>query len=267
MKVFISADIEGITTTTSWEEGNSSHPSYGPHAKQMTEEVLAAIAGAKAAGATEIVVRDAHGTGRNIDASRMPSGVTIIRGWSGSPYSMAEGIDSTFDAAMFVGYHSASGKAGNPMSHTKSRNHVYFKINGSIIGEFLLYSYAAAMEGVPTVFLSGDKMLCEDFKDLHPMLITCPVKEGLGAMTKNYSPEDTLKNIRKLSQKALEQNLENALIELPKFFEAEIYFKEHEQAERVSHFPGVSKISDNIVKFTSDSYYEILRTTNWIIYS
>ena len=265
MKVFISADIEGIATTTSWEEADIYHPSYSPHAGQMTEEVLAAIAGAKAAGATEIVVKDAHNTGRNIDPVKMPGGVKLIRGWSGSPYSMVEGIDAAFDAAMFIGYHSPSGRTGNPMSHTKTRNHVYFKINGRLTSEFLLYSYTAAMEGVPTVFLSGDKMLCDDYKDLHPLLITCPVKEGLGSMTKNYSTEDTIKNIRMLSQKALEQDLKAALIKLPASFEAEIYFKEHSQAERASYYPGVSKISDNIVTFASDSYFEILRTTNWII--
>jgi len=265
MKVFISADIEGITTTTAWDETNPSHPSYALHAGQMTEEVLAAIAGAKEAGATEIVVKDAHGPGRNIDPTRMPSGVSLIRSWRGSPYSMAEGVDSTFDAAMFIGYHSPSGRMGNPMSHTISENHVYYKINGQSTSEFMLYSYAAALHGVPTVFLSGDKMLCEDFGGLHPKLITCPVKEGIGSMTKNYSTVDTLKSIQELSKKALSQDLKGALTELPERFEGEVYFKEHKQAERASHFPGVSKVSDNIVKFAYDDFYEILRTTNWIL--
>lgn len=265
MKVFISADIEGITTTTAWEETDPNHQSYALHAKQMTEEVLAAIQGAKAAGATEIVVKDAHGPGRNIDPTRMPSGVTLIRGWTGHPYSMATGVDKTFDAAMFIGYHSPSGRMGNPMSHTLTGTHVYLKINGEYASEFTLYSYAAALEAVPTVFLTGDKMLCDDYKNLHPKLITCAVKDGLGNMTRNYSTEDTLKSIRELSQKALEQDLKNALLTLPKSFEAELYFKEHHQAERASHFPGVTKKSDNIVTYHSDNFFDILTTTSWVI--
>jgi len=264
MKVFISADIEGITTTTVWDETEPTHASYPLHAKQMTEEVLACVQGAKNAGATEIVVKDAHAYALNIDPTRMPSGVTLLRNWSGHPYMMAEGIDKTFDAAMFIGYHSSAGRHGNPMSHTISTKHVYIKINGVIISEFFLYSYACALEGVPTVFLSGDKMLCDDFKNLHPNLITNPVKEGVGALTKNYSVEDTLRNIKELSEKALKQNLKESLIKLPSHFDVEVYFKEHQQAERVSWFPGVSRAAGNIVTFQSDNFFEVLRTLYWI---
>jgi len=265
MKVFISADIEGVTTTTVWDETDSAHKSFGLHAKQMTDEVLAAISGAKAAGAKEIVVKDAHYQGLNIDPTRMPTGVKLIRNRTGHPYRMVEGIDSTFDAAMFVGYHSSAGRMGNPLSHTISNQHVSLKINGSVASEFLLYSYAAALEDVPTVFLSGDKMLCEDFSNLHPKLVTCPVKEGMGAMTICYSTEDTLKSIRELSEKSLKQDLGDALVKLPNHFEAELYFKEHKQAVLASHFPGVKQKSDNIITYTSDSYLEILRTTSWVI--
>lgn len=265
MKVFISADIEGITTTTVWDETNPSHAFYAPHAKQMTEEVLACIEGAKSAGAKEIFVKDAHGPGMNIDTTRMPSGVKLIRSYAGHPYLMVEGVDKTFDAALFVGYHSSAGRMGNPMSHTISGRHVLLKINGVITSEFMLYSYACALEGVPTVFLSGDKMLCDDFKDLHPKLITCTVKDGLGAMTVNYSTEDTLKSIKSLSEKALKQDLSNALPKLPDHFDVEVYFKEHQHTEKVSWYPGVTKKSDNVVTFSSDCFFEVLRTIKWII--
>jgi len=265
MKVFISADIEGVTTTTAWVETEHTGPDYKLHAKQMTDEVLAAIEGAKAAGATEIVVRDAHSSGRNIDPTRMPTGVKLIRSWNGHPYSMAYGIDKTFDAAMFIGYHTAAARMGNPMSHTLSGAHTGLIINGVNASEFLLYSYACALEGVPTVFLSGDKMLCEDSKDLHPKLVTCTVKDGLGNLTINYSTEDTLKAIRELSEKALKQDLKSALTTLPNYFKAELYCKEHGHANRASHFPGVTRVSDNVVAYESESFYEILRTTSWVI--
>jgi len=265
MKIFISADMEGITTTTVWEETTLSHASYPAHAKQMTEEVLACIEGAKKAGAKEIVVRDAHDSGRNIDPARMSSGVTLLRNWTGHPYSMAEGINHTFDAALFIGYHSGASKSGNPMSHTMSDRLVYIKLNGIIASEFLLYSFACALEGVPTVFLSGDRMLCEDSMGLHPNLIVCPVKDGIGSMTINYSTEDTLVSIREQSERALQQNLSKAVVALPAFFELEVCYKEHTYAEQVSCFPGVTKKSGNILTFQSDDYFEVLRAIRWIV--
>jgi len=266
VKIFISADIEGVTTTTVWDETNPSHSAYPLHAKQMTDEVLACIHGAKSAGATEIVVKDAHGPAANIDPTRMPSGVTLIRNWSGHPYAMVFGIDKTFDAALFVGYHSAASKMGNPLSHSLSLKLSYLKINGELASEFTIYSYAAALEGVPSVFLSGDKMLCDDSKDLHPKLVTCAVKDGVGASTMNYSTEDTLKNIRELSENALKQDLTNALVKLPDNYEVELCYKEHKQAEMVSWYPGVKRESEYVVSFSSKDYFEVLRTLKWILW-
>ena len=264
MKIYISADIEGITTTTVWDNTIASHPSYPPHAKQMTDEVLACIEGAKRAGATEFVVNDAHDSAMNIDPARMPSGVTLLRNWSGHPYAMVTGVDKTFDAAMFIGYHSGASRSGNPMSHTMSGRFVYIKLNGELTSEFMLYSYACALEGVPTVFLSGDKMLCDDSKDLHPKLITCPVKDGMGSITVNYSVEDTIAGIKKLSETALKQDLTNAVVKLPESFEVEICYKEHTRAEDVSWFPGITRKNDNTISFQSDDFFEILRTIKWI---
>jgi D-amino peptidase len=264
MKVYISVDIEGITTTTTWKETRSESPGFPAFAKQMTDETLAVIEGAKKAGAKEIVVKDAHGTGDTIDPTAMPSGVTLLRGWTGHPFIMVEGIDKTFDALMFVGYHSAAGIGGNPMSHTLSLNINHIKVNGITASEFLLHSFAAAFEGVPTVFLSGDKRLCEDSQNLHPKLITCPVKDGCGGMTINYPVHDTLKNLRELSEKALKQDLKSALLKLPESFEVEIRFKDHITAEKASHYPNVKRINDETVTFSSNDYYDIMRTILWI---
>jgi len=265
MKIFISADIEGIATTTVWNETYSSHGSYPPHARQMTNEVLACIRGAKNAGATQITIKDAHGAGINIDPMQMPSGVTLLRGYTGHPYNMVDGVDKTYDAAMFIGYHSSAGRTGNPMSHIRSMRCNYVKINGVVASEFLVYSYACALEGVPSVFLSGDKMLCDDFKYLHPKLVVCPVKDGIGGMTINYSPEDVIKNIEVLSEKALTQDLKAALVKLPSSFDVEFYYRDHAHAESASYFPGVTKKNDCVVTYKSECFYEVLRTMMWIM--
>lgn len=145
MKIFISADIEGVATTTLWPETEKGSEDYRQHAQQMTMEVIAACEAASEAGASEIVVRDAHEDGNNLDIWKLPENVTLIRGWSGHPYSMVYGIDPSFDAAIFIGYHSAASSRGNPLSHTESLNPLSVKLNGTLASEFLLYSYAAAL--------------------------------------------------------------------------------------------------------------------------
>ncbi|MEA4920957.1 MAG: M55 family metallopeptidase [Clostridiaceae bacterium] len=266
MKVFISADIEGITTTTVWDECHNSHPSYPLHAEQMTKEVLAACEGAFSGGATEIVIKDAHGPAINIDPTQIPEHVSLLRNWSGHPYAMVEGIDSSFDCAMFIGYHSAAGRPGNPLSHTYSGRNTMVRINGRQTSEFMLYSWACALEGVPTVMLSGDKMLCEDYADLHPALISVPVKEGIGALSCNYSPVTTLKEIKDAARRAVGQDLMDAAAKttLPEFFSVEVDYKIHADAEKMSYFPGCRKTSPYTVAFETGSYFEVLRTLKWI---
>ena len=265
MKVFISADIEGITTTTYWDETNSESAEYKQHAQQMTKEVLAACEGANAAGAAEIVVKDAHSKCNNIDITQLPVNVKVIRGWSGHPYLMVEGLDNSFDAAVFIGYHSSASTSGNPMAHTISYKPLYCKLNGETASEFMLYSYAALLERVPTVFVSGDKMLCEVSKGLHPNLITCPVKEGRGASTLNYNPKATLKDIRDKVEFSLKQDLKNSLADLPNKFTLEICYKDHTHAEKFSYYPNVTKKNDNTIILVADDYFEILRACSIII--
>ena len=107
MRVFISADIEGTAFTTLWPETELGEGLYPAAARQMTLEVKAACEGAIAAGADYILVNDAHDHAVNIDVSQLPECVEVIRGWTGNPLGMVDGVDSTFDAVMFVGYHSA----------------------------------------------------------------------------------------------------------------------------------------------------------------
>lgn len=265
MKVFISADIEGVTGTTIWDECTKEEAEYSRFADQMTKEVIAACEGVIAAGADEIVVKDSHGSGTNIDITQLPEKVQLIKSWSGHPYSMVEGIDSSFDAIMFIGYHSAAGMAGSPLSHTMSTAPLYVKINGNYASEFLIFSYAAALEGIPSVFLSGDKMLCEYSKLIYPNLVTVAVKEGKGSLTKNLSTKKSIKLIRQGAERALNQDLKKVKIILPDRFEVEMCFKEHKFADKMSYYPGMKKLSDNILRFDSCDYFEVLRMFKFVI--
>jgi len=265
MKVFISADMEGITGTTTWEECDNKSPFYARFAEQMTREVLAAIEGATAAGATEIVVKDAHNSATNIDITQLPEHVTLIKSWSGHPYSMVDGIDASFDAVLFVGYHSAAGVLGNPLSHTMTGNPWTIKINGTYASEFMIYSYAAALEGVPTVFVSGDKNLCDAALLLHPGISAVSVKDGFGGTTINVSPKLAVKQIKKQSETALKGDLKAMIISLPKHYSVEITYKEHAYAMRKSFYPGVERVGTHTLKFETDNYFEVLRLIAFVL--
>ena len=265
MRVFISADIEGIAFTTAWEETQKGQPEYPAAVKQMTNEVKAACEGAIAAGADYILIKDAHGTSRNIDPCQLPKCCEIIRGGNGSPITMVEGIDSSFDAAMFIGYHSAAGRNGNPLSHTYTKNTTCVKLNGMPASEFLLYSYACAMAGVPSVFLSGDKMLADDSRDLHPCLKTVAVKDGLGGYTRSKQPDYACDLIRAGAEEALKQDLSNALCTLPEHFVFEVSFKEHARAVKASYYPGFVQIDSHTVKMETDNLTDILRCIPFVL--
>ena len=112
MKVFISADMEGSAGITCWPETERDKPDYPEFQELMTAEVVAACEGALQAGATEIVIKDAHHTGRNLLVDRLPPQVRIIRDWAGHPHSMMFGIDGDCAAAIYTGYHDAAGTEG-----------------------------------------------------------------------------------------------------------------------------------------------------------
>lgn len=240
-------------------------PRYPKAAEQMTREVLAACDGAFAAGAQEIFIKDAHGPGTNIDPFRMPAGTRLSRRWSEHPFSMVEGIDSSFDAAIFVGYHSAAGKDGSVLSHTMSSQPLYVKLNGMDASEFLLYSYAAAYVGVPTVYLSGDLQLCRESASLHPNLITTPVKEGHAYACVCVPPVEAEAMIRRDVERALRQDLSGARISLPESFTVELCYKEHAHSAKPSYYPGMKRKDPHTVVFETKDYFEVLRMIQFVL--
>ena len=117
MKLFISADIEGTAGIVNWKETEPGDQ-YAYFAGQMTREVAAACEGALAGGVTEILVRDAHDSARNLNPAAMPRPARLLRGWTGGPASMMDGLEPAFGAAAMTGYHTCAGSDGNPLAHT-----------------------------------------------------------------------------------------------------------------------------------------------------
>jgi D-amino peptidase len=264
MKIYISADIEGITGTTHWDETEKKHPDYAEFRDQMTAEVAAACEGAVAAGAAEIWVKDAHDSARNILAARLPQEARLMRGWSGHPYLMVDGLDSSFQALAMVGYHSRAGSGDNPLAHTMSGSDSYVKINGRFASEFMINAYTAALVHVPVVFVAGDAGLIEDACDLIPGLTGVAVKQGVGDATINIHPTLAVERIRTGMQTALEGNLARCQVKLPDQFSVEIRYKEHARAYRASFFPGAHPLDTHSIQFESRDYFEVLKMFSFV---
>jgi D-amino peptidase len=265
MKLYISADIEGVTGSTHWDETEKDKADYLEFREQMTAEVNAACEGAIEAGASEIWVKDAHGTGRNLIAAKLPRTVKLIRGWSGHPFWMMQELDHSFQASLLIGYHSGAGSRSNPMSHTLNGKSVYIKINDTLSTECLMNTYTSEFNGVPMVFLSGDEGLCIEVATLNPAIETCAVKQGIGHSTINLNPKLAVERIKEGVKKALGQDITRCHIKLPDSFQTEIKFKDQTQAYRASFYPGNELIDSTTIRFSTKSYFDVLCMLRFVL--
>ena len=259
MKIFISADIEGVTGIANWDETKLENSISQYFREQMTMEVKAACRGAIEAGATEIFVKDAHSSGRNMDPSKLPEEVKILRGWTRNPYVMMAGLDSTFDGVFFIGYHSAAGTDGNPLAHTMNGENEYVKINGQYASELLINSYTAALFGVPVLFASGDKLLCEEAKRINGNIETVAVSEGIGDASVSIHPNMAVKNIKQKVLEALAGDLSKCTVKLPEKFKVEIHYRKHSAAYSGSFYPGARQTGTKTLEYEAADYFEVLK--------
>ncbi len=267
MKVYISADIEGTCGITHWDEAEKRKPGYDLYAEAMTQEVIAACEGALNAGAEHIVVKDAHWTARNILAEKLPHDVHLIRGWSGHPWAMIQEIDETFDALIMTGYHSGAGTGGHPLAHTMTLVPHEIRINGAITSEFMINRMAAATIGVPTVFISGDKALCDSARALDPTIHTFATMEGIGGSTVAPHPNVARSGIRDGICAALQDSSALKAPDVPDTFHMEILCTKQEDAFNGGFYPGAEQIGPHTVSFQTDDFFEITRALKFIVKS
>lgn len=265
MKVFISADMEGTCGITTWPETErSTGTDYVPYQKLMTGEVVAACEGAIAGGATDILVKDAHDSARNIDTTALPKICRILRGWTGDLFTMMSGLDDSFDAVGYTGYHSEATALGNPLSHTMNGENEYVLINGRKTSEFLMNTYTAAYCKVPVVFVSGDQQLCDFAKELIPAITTVPVNQGRGGGVLSIHPAVAVERIRAGMAEAV-QKADQCHLTLPEHFEVTIRFREHKAAYSKQFYPQAWLEEGKNVCFASDDWYEVLRFLHFVL--
>ncbi|MBV2143794.1 M55 family metallopeptidase [Falsochrobactrum sp. TDYN1] len=264
MKVFISADIEGTAGIASWDEARKSGPDYAEFREYMTAEVVAACEGARNAGAQEVVVKDGHETARNIISGRLPEYVTVIHGWPGNPHSMMCGLDDSFDAVVFTGYHAKAGSSANPLAHSFNNRISRFYFNGVLSSEFTHNSHIAAYHKVPCVFISGDAGICGDAAQAVPGIKTVAVSQGIGPASVSMSPVRARTQIRTGVEEALTGDLSALLFSLPDEIDMQIEYANPTEAYRCSWYPGAELLSDCRIGFRHRDFFEVMRAFRFI---
>jgi D-amino peptidase len=193
MRVFVISDMEGVSGIVKWEQVDGGESLYEEARKLYTEEINAAVRGAKAAGATEIVVMDCHGAGKGWTFNSLvpelldPDCEWVVQDeWT----EYTELLEQGCDAALFVAMHAKSGADRGVMSHTISgRDYRDLRFNGVSVGETGINAALCGTWGCPVVLVTGDDVACREATDLlGPELVTVAVKQGLGRNSARHLP-------------------------------------------------------------------------------
>jgi len=257
-RVFISVDMEGITGIVNWEETDRTGKDYDYFRRIMSLEANAAVLGAFDAGASEVVVRDSHGSARNILPDLLDPRAQLIRDWSGGPKSMMEGIDETFDAAVFIGYHAKAGTPDALLEHTTSGNVQDFTINGRSYPEAGYNALIAGVYGVPVVFVAGDRALCDQARGFLGNVGTFATKEGIGAAARNRHPESSREGIRAGVAEAVRNRAQARPFRLEAPYTLVLRLKTEESVYNGSFFPGARRTGEWELTFTSDDFLQLM---------
>jgi D-amino peptidase len=259
-KIFISVDMEGISGVVQPAQLGPDGFEYQRAREWMTGEVNAAIAGIHDAGAAEIVVCDSHGNGQSVLIDKLPDEVRIVRGFP-RPLEMMQGIDDSFAAAMFIGYHGSEWMTDAVRSHTISSARLLgVKLNGLEVSEGIFNAALAGHFGVAVALISGDRLAVTQLQKLVPAAEGVIVKEPYGyhsAMTVTPARGQAL--IREAAKRAMTKlgSLQPYRVTTP--VALEIGFKLTLDAERAAYVPGLQRADAHNVKGSFRDLVEITR--------
>ena len=257
LKVFISVDMEGLAGVVTSKDVNPTGPDY-PHFRTiMAGETNAAIEGAYRAGATYVLVRDSHGSKQNLLPGDVDPRARLLRGVSTGPKNMMEGIDSSFDAVVFIGYHAKAGTPGAILEHTSTGNVVDFSINGVSLPEGGYNALVAGLSNVPVVFVAGDRAVVEQLRSLLGPVEAVAVKEEIGDATLSMSPKE--------AQNAITEGVARAIRDRARMKPYSMrppYAMVLKVTEERPLFPGAQRVREKEFAFSSPDLLEVLRAFN-----
>jgi D-amino peptidase len=260
LKVYISVDMEGIAGVVSDQQLGPPGFEYARFREFMTAEALAAIAGAKEAGATEIVVSDSHGNMQNLLIEKFPADIQIVRS-SPRPLSMMQGIDSTFDAAIFIGYHSGTANPQGVRAHTmSSARYAGVDINGTPAPESRVNAAIAGYYGVPVVLISGDDIATAELEAVLGDVETAVVKRAIGFHSAITStPEAAQKLIRERTRAALQRRTSFKPYKVTAPVRLDLTFKSYRPAEMLAYLPIVERTTSHAIRYNGRNIIDVMR--------
>ncbi|AEH50325.1 M55 family metallopeptidase [Pseudothermotoga thermarum] len=256
MRIFISADMEGICGVVNLQHVDPGTKDYERFRKMMTREVNAFVEAAFEFGATEVVVNDSHANMDNILIEELHPKATLISG-SPKPLSMMQGIDETFDAVFFVGYHARTGTVDAIMDHTFAGRVFCVKVNGKPLSEAGLNARVAGFFSVPVVLVSGDDKTIACAKEEINEFVPVVVKEAVGRYAAKVYPFEVVKERIKNGVKQALMNLKNLKPTVEKEpVHLEITFINSSLAELPCLIPGVERKDAKTIVYTASNYLE-----------
>lgn len=265
-RIYISADMEGVGGVVTPFQVDRTRSEWERFRRFMTEEVVAAIAGAKEAGATEFVVSDSHGSMENLLIELLPEGTRLVRSRP-RPLSMMEGIDASFGGVVYIGYHAAANTEAAVLAHTV-RGAVgirELRINGIAVPEGGWNAAIAGHFGVPVIAISGDQTVCKQVRDMVGPIETAVVKEAGGIYSAVVMPPSE-------SQKLIREKVKAAVARIASFkpyvvktpVTIEIEMGKTADAEIWSWMPGFTR-TKNTIRYTAKDMVEAARIFNVIV--
>jgi D-amino peptidase len=266
MKVYISADLEGVAGIVHGEHTLRDGKEHDRARKLMTYEVNAAIEGALEAGATVVLVNDSHGTMRNIIPEELHEAAELLTG-SSKPLSMMQGIDSSFDAALFIGYHARRGAYTGVLEHTYHGGVVNdVLINDKPMGETGINAAMAGYFKVPVVLVTGDSVVTEEARSILGSVETVTVKEGVGRFAARcVSPLKARVLIKKGAARALKNVHKFKPFRIKQPIKIDVSFIHTGMTEMAELLPGTRRIDGRTVSFISDDYLEAFKALRAMI--
>lgn len=258
LKIYISADMEGVVGAVTGEQLAPGGFEYERFREFMTAEVNAAIDAARAAGATEFLVSDSHGNGQNLLIEKLPDDVMIVRSWP-RPLAMMEGIDESFDGVIFLGYHASTANTRGVRAHTMSSASITgLRLNGVEMTEGSMNAAIAGHFGVPVIMVSGDDVAVAENQVLIGDIEGAVVKWAKGFHSaQTLTPEAAYEVIRTRTKSAIDRIESFEPYELETPIVLELSLKNYQPVELLDYLPNVEKINSHTIRFVGEDIIEI----------
>lgn len=258
LKVYISVDMEGVAGVVTPDQLGPNGFEYERFRRFMTDEALASVRAAEEAGASEIVVSDSHGNGENLLIELFPKDVRIVRSWPRRGAMMA-GIDRSFTAAVFIGYHASTTNPQGVRAHTISSAHfARVALNGKSVTEAEFNAAYAGEFGVPVVFASGDDTTITEIKSRLGEIGSATTKTSLGFHSaETLTPAAACDLIHAGVFAALDRRDRRQPYVIKHPVILDITFKNYMPAEVLSYLHTVERVDSHSIRFVGRDMQEI----------